>query len=97
MDEQGKGVIFFFLLVAFFSLDVLYWYGDKKNVEYITSNSILWFFSSLLGFILLLVIATKKVSFSKARKIVFSFLCTLGIIINAVLVFLWYILKDFGF
>ena len=95
--KEKKILFMWILLVIFFGLDALYWYGYVNLIDLIIDNSVLLFFVSLFGFMLLFVITLKEVSFSKARKIVFSFLCTLGIIINAVLVFLWYILKDFGF
>lgn len=84
----------FVLLSASYLLDLFYWYGDVNNIEFITDLSILWFLTSLAGFIVSYYLLHKTdVKFKVALNIVI----TIGALINLVLIFLWYILKDFGF
>jgi len=84
------------LLVLIISsiLDIIYWYGDVKNIEFITDLAVWWFLVALIGFTIPYFILNKS---DIKYKTIWYIITTIGVLINLGFLFLWYILKDFGF
>jgi len=79
-------------LLLLFALDVVYWYGDVNNIEFVTDLSILWFLIAFVGFCVSYYLLYKT---DIAHKAILNIVITIGVLINLSLIFLWYILKDF--
>ncbi len=86
--KEKKTLFMWILLVIFFGLDALYWYGYDEDIDFVVNNAFLILFFSFFGFLL---------SFFYIKKTKFKILFLLGIVLNIVLMSLWYIFKDFGF
>ncbi len=82
------------ILFILYLLDAIYWYGDIQNIEFITDLSIFWFLTAFIGFACSYYLLYKT---DIKHKAILNIVITIGVLINLVLIFLWYILKDFGF
>ena len=88
-----KNFEIYFLMLIFFGIDILYFYGYANLIDIFIENALIWFTIPFIGFLL-------SYFFNKAdvkHKVIMNIVITLGVLLNAYLIFTWYILKDFGF
>jgi len=84
----------YFILIVLPVLDVIYWYGDFQNIEFITDLSIFWFLTAFIGFAFSYYLLYKT---DIKHKAILNIVITIGLVINFSLISLWYMFKDFGF
>ncbi|MFA4872834.1 MAG: hypothetical protein WC659_02770 [Patescibacteria group bacterium] len=73
---------------------MLFWYGAKRDIEFITDLKVIIFFIAFIGFAFSYYLLYKT---DIKHKAVLNIVITIGVLINLRFIFLWYMLKDFGF
>ncbi len=91
MSKKEK--ILIILIILFFAIDGLYWYGYYNLIDIFVDNPLFWILTPSLGFIFLYTFNKGSLKY----KIIFNILITIGALFNAGLFLLWYLFKDFGF
>lgn len=84
----------YIVIVASFLIDAIYYYGYQNLVDIFVDYAIGWFVIALIGFIGSYFLLYKS---DIKHKAILNIVITVGVLINLALIFLWYILKDFGF